>query len=455
MTDSEKREIEEAAPTPPSDSEKRGVEQTAPTNTVSSVSAPPPSETKKKDLWDKAAVVASILSSVVLASLALFLNSTIQKTQIQLQKTQLDEAEHSAKLLERSQNAKATTDLIQYLLSGEPSKQRIALIALRRAVQDDDDLVISIVSVVASTSTDQAVFREATETLQASRDPRVANILAGIAVQESRGHDTVRTAVAYQASQRVGVQAAAENGTSIIYGSPPGGAVLESPEVGGGVFTQSLISTLSSTQGPVAGGALDIYALSGYLNEKITSTNLNEPLPFVVSSGATKIPIWAPAAKLVKVLAIGVSKYAEKQLPSLQFPTRDASSFGHLLESHGASVSLLTDDAATQGGILQSIDRFASGNDGSDTFILYFSGHGWNSRGIQQLAAADMKFRPEETAQAPAVPNGIQSRGLEVLIRPREIQGSLALSDVMQHINRLPFRFKLVVIDACSTALDL
>jgi len=411
-------------------------------------------DVKKKDIWDKAAVVASILSSVVLASLALFLNSTIQKTQIQIQKTQLDESHHNAMLAERSQNAKVTTDLIQYLLSGDAPKQRIALIALRRAVQDDDDLVINIVSVVASTSNDQSVFQESTETLKASRDPRVAHILAQIAAQELKNHDTVRTVVAYQASQQVGVQAAAEaTGTTVIYGSPPGGVVYESPEVGGGVFTQSFISTLTSPQGPVEGGSLNLNILSDSLNQKITSTNLNQPLPFLLSSGTTHLPIWAPATTQVRLLAIGVSKYAAEALPSLRFPTRDANSFAQLFRSHGASVSVLTDEAATKNAILQGVDRFANANDKGGTFVLYFSGHGWNSKGIQQLAAADMKFSSSQNATPSAISNEILSRGFQV-VRPREIQGSLALSDVMQHINKLPFQFKLVVIDACSIALD-
>jgi hypothetical protein len=405
-------------------------------------------------LWDKAAVVASILSSVVLASLALFLNSTIQGTQVQIQKAQLKEAEDNAKLLERSQNAKATTDLIQYLMSGDPPRQRIALIALRRAVQDDDDLVINVVSVVASTSTDQSVFQEATETLQTSRDPRVSSILAEIALKESQLHDPVRSSFAYRASERVSIQAAAQTGTTIIYAAPPGGAVYESSALQGGVFTQSLISTLQAKEGPVIGGELDLNALQSYLDGKISSansdSNIAQPLPIVVSSGAARIPIWSPASKEIKMLSIGVSKYATSGLPSLKYPTRDATTFADLMRAHGATVSVLTDDSATRAAILQSIDRLSSEGDGNGTFVLYFSGHGWNENGIQQIAAADMKLAGQQNVALSSVPEGSQARGVMVLSTP-QISGSLALSDVMQHVSRLPFRFKLVVIDACST----
>jgi Caspase domain len=192
--------------------------------------------------------------------------------------------------------------------------------------------------------------------------------------------------------------------------------------------------------------------LSNFLNQKITSADVDEPLPFVVSSGTNRLPIWAPAAKQVKILAIGVSKYTTRELPSLEFTTRDANSFAELMRTHGASVSLLTDAAATKAAILEGIDRFADAADTGDTFVLYFAGHGWNSRGIQQLAAADMKFSTDQVASSDAGSALIQSRGSQIILQPT-IQGSLALSDVMQHINKLPFRFKLVVIDACSVAL--
>ena len=266
---------------------RRSIQQTALGKSFSRFNIPA-KNTKDKDAWDKIAVVASILSSVVLASFALFLNSTIQKTQLAIQTHQLEEAKENTKILARSQNAKSTTDLIQYLLSGDPPKQRVALVALRSAVQDDDDLVVNIVEVVASTSTDQDVFHEATETLQASRNPKVANILSQISDKESRGHNALRSAVAYQASQRVGVQAAAANGTTIIYGSPPGKAVFESIALGGGIFTQSLISTLEAAPGPIEEGALDLNSLPAFLDQKITDENTNQP-----------IPSWFPAALLV------------------------------------------------------------------------------------------------------------------------------------------------------------
>jgi hypothetical protein len=404
-------------------------------------------EAKKKDGWDKAGVVASILGSVVLASLTLVLNSTIQKTQTKLQKQQVDAAAQNAKREERNQNAKATTDLIQYLMSGEPATQRIALMALREAVQDDDDLVIDVVSVVASTSTNASVYATATDTLEASHNPRVAKILADIAFQKASVKDP-GSILAYRAAQRVGVQATAENGTTIIYGAPPGGVVFESAASGGGVFTQALISTLLANPGPVTKGVLDLDALHDILDQTIARQNSLQPMPFIISSGASNIPIWAPAS--AEVLSIGVSKYLSKDLPSLRYPASDADAFSNMMHSHGATTKLLTDAAATKDAVLRNIDGFSKVGDGNGTFVLYFSGHGWNTRGIQQLAASDMRPRHPTVAVAPQSPDGTQARG--TMIEEPDFEGSIALSDIMQRIGRLPFRFKLVIIDACSTA---
>ncbi|MBB5061565.1 hypothetical protein HDF16_006301 [Granulicella aggregans] len=397
-------------------------------------------EVKKKDSWDKAGVLASILSSVVIASLTLVLNHTIQQTQVDMQAQQLKASQETARREERNQNAKATTDLIQYLLSGEPAKQRIALIALRRAVQDDDDLVVNIVSVVASTSKDQSVYSTATDTLQASHDPRVSRILADMSVAQSK-EDPKRSVVAYQAAQRVGVQAAVGSGTTIVYATPAGGYTFESAAAGAGVFTHALIDTLQSNIGPVKQGVLDLSKLASYLNPRIALSTPSQPMPFVVNDGSTSIPLWAPAK--TQVLAIGIAKYTSPAIPSLLYSARDAQAFTALMKSHGAEVSTMID--VTQNQILKKIDEYASNGDDSGTFVLYFAGHGWNSKGVQRLAAAD-SFPPSSLRAELTQP---QTRGI---ILPQD--NGMPLSDIMQHIERLPFRHKLVFIDACANEVE-
>ena len=72
-------------------------------------------EVKRKDAWDKAAIIVSATSSVVIALAALMINSSIQRSQV-------ENATRAAEAQIKSQNLKTTTDLIQYLESGEPLK---------------------------------------------------------------------------------------------------------------------------------------------------------------------------------------------------------------------------------------------------------------------------------------------------------------------------------------------
>src|SRR5580658_6225120 len=99
---------------------------------------PPKPEAKRKDAWDKTAIVVSATSSVVIALAALLINFSIQRSQV-------ENTTRAAEAQIRSQSLKNTTDLIQYLLSGEPLKQQIALVALRGAVENNDDVVVDIV----------------------------------------------------------------------------------------------------------------------------------------------------------------------------------------------------------------------------------------------------------------------------------------------------------------------
>lgn len=171
-----------------------------------------------KDVWDKAAIVLSAFSSIVLATVALLVNSTIQKTQTaaaeQTAKAQLAAADQAAKAQTRNENAKMTTDLMQHLLSNDPSRQQIALIALRRAVRDDDEMVVDVVSVVASTAHDDRVFDQAIAALSASKSPKVASVLSEIATARSKLQEgTKKVRIATAAAQHVAISASLPAGT--------------------------------------------------------------------------------------------------------------------------------------------------------------------------------------------------------------------------------------------------
>lgn len=157
-------------------------------------------ELKRKDAWDKAAIMISATSSIVLALAALLINSSLQRSQ-------LDNATRAAAEQAKAQSFKNITDLIQYLQSEEPLKQRIALVALRGEVENDDDMIVDIVRIVALTSKDLDVRDEAIATLKRSKSERVAEILSAIYRKPSTP-DGIRDS-AYLASQTVALRAIA------------------------------------------------------------------------------------------------------------------------------------------------------------------------------------------------------------------------------------------------------
>ena len=74
-------------------------------------------------------------------------------------------------------------------------------------------------------------------------------------------------------------------------------------------------------------------------------------------------------------------------LPSLKYPVPDIVSIGEVLTREGYKVSLLTDGAATAGGIRARFKELAKLIDeGQGTFVFYFSGHGFRAGTENYLA---------------------------------------------------------------------
>jgi len=83
------------------------------------------------------------------------------------------------------ENAKTTVyliHLIQWRLSDDPVRQQVALVILRSAALDDEEMIGDVVAAVASNTHNDALFDEATEKLSSSESPKVAKLLSEIAV---------------------------------------------------------------------------------------------------------------------------------------------------------------------------------------------------------------------------------------------------------------------------------
>ncbi|MEM8687476.1 MAG: caspase family protein [Pseudomonadota bacterium] len=143
----------------------------------------------------------------------------------------------------------------------------------------------------------------------------------------------------------------------------------------------------------------------------------------VVMFCGTSVTTWA---KDRFALVIGNSNYTST-IP-LANPTRDADAFGDLLKSAGFDVTSALD--VGQADMRQAVNAFASklADKGEDSVALvYFAGHGVQINGANYLLPVDVNIE----------------RASDFALQ------ALRLSDVMDVINRIPSKTRIVILDAC------
>jgi len=93
-------------------------------------------------------------------------------------------------------------------------------------------------------------------------------------------------------------------------------------------------------------------------------------------------------------LHIGVSHYDDKSIPSLNFPAADVMNLEGAFSGSGLRYTrvIRLDDARlppTKSEILRAFQEIQLLMNPDDTFVLYFSGHGFNLDGKSYLAMRD------------------------------------------------------------------
>ena len=159
---------------------------------------PPPDdkapEVKKKDFWDKAAVVSGFLSSVVIAIVGLVVTYSLQHAQQAsaqaLANAQLELGRINAERDRKLQESRFTADLLTHLLSTDSAHRQIAIIALRETVSAK--VSDSVLAVLAQRDSDSSVRATAIQQLGSSSDRAVAQKLTAIAADPGRSN-TERT----------------------------------------------------------------------------------------------------------------------------------------------------------------------------------------------------------------------------------------------------------------------
>jgi hypothetical protein len=318
-------------------------------------------------------------------------------------------------------------------------------------------MIVDIIGVVASATQDPSVSDEAARTLSRSKSPRVAEILSMIA--RNRSTPELSKDSAYVASQAVAIRAVIEQGIAVFYSTQPGGKAFEDSSLRHGVFTYFLLDALRSERDVTSDRKLNLESLSsdiGGKTSKYTEEKLGQTLwPIFESNGAKVIPL-----SKVGVLAIGVSKYTDKNIPGLQFARDDAGAVASLFhEEYGAEVRLLLDEDATSFKVLATLNELKSKLDSDSTFIFYYAGHGWNVNGEQYLAGSDVGIASHPPASERIDP---LKRLRDSYTRDRELFFQLAkpplngigLQGILKDVTAFRSRYKLFFVDACATTLN-
>lgn len=109
----------------------------------------------------------------------------------------------------------------------------------------------------------------------------------------------------------------------------------------------------------------------------------------------------------LRVLAIGVGRYASRRLPLLHFAGADARDLAQALQAQAgkhklyttASVTVLTDSQATLAAVRQALAAFTRDVQPGETLVLVLSGHGLKDAAGQRFYFAPTDLDPENMAE--------------------------------------------------------
>ena len=283
---------------------------------------PPQNQPKGKDAWDKAAIVSSLFSSVVIAAIGLLVTSSIQKTQIASTKVvadaQIQLAKESAVRENKLQESKLTADLLTHLLSDDAAHRQIAMIALRETVSSG--LADSVLAVLAQRDSDKSVRAAAINQLRSSSDRTVAHTL-GVIAQDQTLTSSERS-LASEVGTTVAYNALVDKNTFLAL------ALDGKSRFGGG--TNSLTSTLTDI---IAGkadvnhdGKTTVSELGSYLKLSINEKSNGAVRVNVASTLPPEDSVFTPAQIVYFILGDYINPSMITPLSTLQTSYRQPQS---------------------------------------------------------------------------------------------------------------------------------
>jgi hypothetical protein len=336
---------------------------------------------KPKDAWDKAAVVSSFLSSVVIAVVGLILTASLQKTQLATSKVtadaQLDLAKYNSDREARLAQSKLTTDLLTHLLSSDPSHRQIAVIALRETV--DPKMADSIISVLAQRDTDPAVRVAAMNQLRSSANSAVANTLSAIAGDPKR--DQTERSLAEQIGLTVAYNSLVDKNTFLAV------AIEGTAQAGNGVLSSALHDVLDGRADSNNDGQTTVDELTNYLRIKVPERSGDNTRLQVSSSLSGSDNIFT-SDRIISFV--------------LDSPGNSNSNFYRLYKTMPISSKRLTfyDDGVVSGAktpaarqkFADMVYKISHVTNSNDTIMIFIAASGSLSKGQGQFDKSNIRF---------------------------------------------------------------
>jgi hypothetical protein len=346
---------------------------------------------KKKDLWDKAAIISTFVSSVVIAGVGLTINASIQEAQrnsadrnAQAQvevadrnaKLQIDQSARIAEVQRHIQESTLTAQLVEHLASDNPLKRRIAIIALQSAVPVD--LYQSVLEVVVKSDPSAEVRVAAIEQVGTIRahGSQIASIIADTAQDKTKSQQ--ERAAAERTATGLAISSAAPPTTIVFAAAGANQQALADSKLGGGLFTSSLVRGLNGAADFNRDGNVTADELSVYLRQQVSSISQVRQVPSYwrsLAGDSGDIVIFGPGVQYAKsvALVVGNGDYSKTTYPSLAFSENDARQLGQTLATRGVDYLLLINSTAME--TRQAMESLRGKVDKNTLFIMYYTGH--------------------------------------------------------------------------------
>jgi Caspase domain len=390
-----------------------------------------------KDWWDKASIVSSFVSSVVLAVVGLLISYSIQQAQMRSStennRAQIAAAEARARENQRLQESQITAQLLQHLVSKNPVQREIAIVALRTAVpRPTYDRVIEI---LAATDESEAVRKAAIGALGGSSSLTAATTLDSI-VRDPKRRLPERQ-LALKATMEIGVR-------NVVAGTnSPGATVFALAATGAndvawstineqgrihGAFTSSLLDALGGDADADGNGVITASEVGQFVSTDVERRNPYQ-VPVTLRFGLDEIVVSDKGGRSPRYRAshgVFVGTFPRSgSYPPLPDAVADASAVSAALRKIAdMNLNVLLAEAATEEAVLKALHQAAAAVGDRDLFVFYFAGH------------------------ATLGPDG----AVRWLMGDSRDTGGLTSREINMALSRIRARHILVIVDSCYAA---